>query len=75
MSDATTNRQLLTERAYPDSTNLNSRSSIYEFMEPLVDLFEFVLSLTPWSEGASVRAACSSSPSSRASMPARRSSG
>jgi SAM-dependent methyltransferase len=54
VTDATTDRTLLTEHAYPDSTNLNARSSIYEFRTPVVDFFEWVLAHTTWGDPVSM---------------------
>jgi SAM-dependent methyltransferase len=54
VTDATTDRVLLTERAYPNSRNLNSRASIYEFQHPREDFFERVLGLADWPANAKV---------------------
>jgi len=54
VTDATTDRQLLTQRAYPDSTNLNARSSIYEFKEPTDDFWSWVLGHVDWPQHATV---------------------
>jgi SAM-dependent methyltransferase len=54
LTDATTDRRLLTEDAYPDSTNLRARQSIYDFREPAYDWFAWVLGHTDWPVGASV---------------------
>ena len=54
MTDASTDRTLLRERAYRDSTNLRARQSIYAFREPEVDFYEWVLSHTDWPAGAAV---------------------
>lgn len=37
VTEAATDRRLLTEQAYPDSTNLRARQSIYDFKVPLDD--------------------------------------
>jgi SAM-dependent methyltransferase len=54
VTDATTDRHLLTREAYPDSTNLNARVSIYEFKEPHDDFWSFVLGFADWPDGARV---------------------
>ncbi|MEY2460807.1 MAG: hypothetical protein QOG30_2637 [Acidimicrobiaceae bacterium] len=54
MTDATTNRRLLTQEAYPDSSNLRARASIYDFREPPEDFFSFVLGQVDWPDGAKV---------------------
>jgi SAM-dependent methyltransferase len=52
--DATTNRQLLTTEAYPDSTNLRARMSIYDYRQPAGDWFSWVLGHTDWPKSARV---------------------
>jgi SAM-dependent methyltransferase len=54
VTDATTDRRLLTEDAYPDSTNLRARQSIYDFKVPQHDWFPWVLGLVDWPSGATV---------------------
>jgi SAM-dependent methyltransferase len=54
VTDATTDRRLLTEQAYPDSTNLRARSSIYDYKDPPDDFFSFVLDQVDWPRGATV---------------------
>ena len=54
MTDATTDRQLLTRNAYPDSANLRARASIYDYKHPPDDFFSFVLGQIEWPEGATV---------------------
>jgi len=54
VTDATTDRRLLTEDAYPDSTNLHARASIYDFREPEVDWFPWVLGHCDWPDDARV---------------------
>jgi len=43
VTDATTDRRLLTTEAYPDGTNLRARMSIYDFKTPDTDFFTWVL--------------------------------
>lgn len=54
VTDATTDRKLLTENAYPDSANLRARASIYDYKEPRDDFFSFVLGQVDWPDGATV---------------------
>ena len=54
MTDATTDRRLLTEAAYPDSGNLRSRQSIYDFRNDTGDWWTWVLGHADWPEGAVV---------------------
>lgn len=54
MNEAATDRRLLTREAYPDSTNLNARSSIYEFKTPVVDIWDWVFEHAAWDESLSV---------------------
>ena len=54
MNEAATDRRLLTEEAYPDSTNLRARVSIYDFKERSVDFWSFVLDQVGWPENATV---------------------
>jgi SAM-dependent methyltransferase len=54
MTDATTDRALLTEHAYADSTNLRARQSIYDFKQPPDDWWGWVLGLADWPEGVRV---------------------
>ena len=53
-TDATTDRALLTQKSYPDSTNLRARQSIYDFKEPNVDWWTWVLGHTDWPNDAVV---------------------
>lgn len=48
MTDATTDRRLLTEQAYPNSSNLHARSSIYAYRNDTGDWFSWVLGHTDW---------------------------
>ena len=54
MTDATTDRTLLREQAYPDSTNLRSRQSLYDFKRPVVDWWSWVLGHVDWPDGSVV---------------------
>lgn len=54
MTDATTDRRLLTNEAYPDSSNLRARMSIYDFKTPDRDFFAWVLAHADWPDGAVV---------------------
>ena len=54
MTDAATDRRLLTEQSYPDSSNLLSRKSIYDYKQPDADWLGWVLGHTDWPEGARV---------------------
>ena len=54
MTDAPTDRRLLTEGAYPNSTNLRSRQSIYDFKTPSVDWWSWVLGHADWPDGVKV---------------------
>jgi SAM-dependent methyltransferase len=54
VTDATTDRRLLTDEAYPDSTNLRARQSIYDFKQPELDWFPWVLGHVDWPDGAMV---------------------
>jgi SAM-dependent methyltransferase len=54
VTEAAIDRRLLTEEAYPDSTNLRARQSIYDFKEPELDWFPWVLGHADWPEGATV---------------------
>src|SRR5258708_8661912 len=54
MTDATTDRRLLTQEAYPDSANLRARVSIYDFKDPADDWYTWVLGHTDWPTGAVV---------------------
>lgn len=54
MTDATTDRALLTQKSYPDSTNLRARQSIYDFKEPRDDWFAWVLGHVDWPSDAVV---------------------
>ena len=48
MSDATTDRTLLRQKAYADSGNLRARQSLYDFKEPVVDWWSWVLGHVDW---------------------------
>lgn len=52
MTDATIDRRLLTTEAYPDSSNLRARMSIYDYKASNVDFFAWVLAHTDWPAGA-----------------------
>ncbi|HEX4818595.1 MAG TPA: class I SAM-dependent methyltransferase [Acidimicrobiales bacterium] len=54
MTDATTDRRVLTEVEYADSTKLRSRQSIYDFRSPAGEWWSWVLDHAEWPEGAVV---------------------
>lgn len=54
MTDATTDRRTLTQAAYGDSANLQSRQSIYEFRNETGDWWSWVLDHADWPDGATV---------------------
>lgn len=54
VTEAATDRRLLTHEAYPDSTNLRARQSIYDYRETDLDWFAWVLSHVDWPSGATV---------------------
>jgi len=54
MTDATTDRKLLTERAYADSSNLRARMSIYDYRNDTGDWWTWVLEHADWPDGATV---------------------
>ena len=54
MTDATTDRRVLTEVEYADSSKLRSRQSIYDFRVPPGEWWSWVLDHSDWPAGASV---------------------
>jgi SAM-dependent methyltransferase len=54
MTEAATDRRLLTEEAYPNSTNLRARQSIYDFKQPDLDFFRWVIDHVDWPDAAAV---------------------
>ena len=54
VTDATTDRRVLTEVEYADSGNLRSRQSLYDFREPQGEWWSWVLDHPDWPDGASV---------------------
>ena len=54
VTEATTDRRLLTQEAYPNPTNLRARQSIYDFKEPVVDWWSWVLGHADWPDGTTV---------------------
>src|SRR4051794_1840233 len=54
MTDATTDRRVLTEDEYADSGNLGARQSIYDFRQPSGEWWSWVLDHADWPDGAAV---------------------
>jgi cyclopropane fatty-acyl-phospholipid synthase-like methyltransferase len=52
--DPGTDQRCLREEAYPDSTNLNARASIYAFKTPQLDFWDWALDHATWESGQRV---------------------